>query len=169
MLDIRGKLLIASSAVLDGQFNRGVVLVVEHDSRGSLGLILNHPLPTGQKARSGLFLGGPVETEHRSLLHTSAELATAEAVVDGVYFEINDTLLERLTERGALCRRFSGYAGWATGQLEFELQNKSWIILEASKELVFHDDGYHLWRRCLIEKGGLFRHFASTHKSILLN
>ncbi|GAB4426891.1 MAG: YqgE/AlgH family protein [Turneriella sp.] len=166
---LKGKLLIASSAILDGNFNRSVVLLIEHDSRGSLGLVLNHPLPGDTHKHRQLFNGGPVDPEHRSLLHTADELATGEAVIEGVFFESSDDLLPVLTQNNIRHRRFCGYAGWSTGQLEHELRSNSWILLDARPELVFHDDGYDLWRRCLIEKGGVYRHFASTHKSILLN
>jgi putative transcriptional regulator len=168
-LKLKGKLLIASSAILDGHFNRSVVLLVDHDIRGSLGLVLNHPLPGETRKHRPLFSGGPVDPEHRSLLHTADELATGEAIIEGVYFESTDDLLPVLIQNKIPYRRFFGYAGWSTGQLEYELRSNSWILLDARPELVFHDDGYDLWRRCLIEKGGVYRHFASTHKSILLN
>jgi putative transcriptional regulator len=167
--NLKGKLLIASSSILDGHFNRSVVLLVDHDSRGSLGLVLNHPLPGETPRHRPLFSGGPVDPEHRSLLHVAEEFATGEAVIDGVFFESSDELLPALTKNKYRYRRFCGYAGWSTGQLEYELRSNSWVLLDARPELVFHEDGYDLWRRCLIEKGGIYRHFARTHKSILLN
>ncbi|HNL55154.1 MAG TPA: YqgE/AlgH family protein [Turneriella sp.] len=166
---LKGKLLIASSAILDGNFNRSVVLLVDHDSRGSLGLVLNHPLPGETRRHKPLFAGGPVDPEHRSLLHGADEFATGEPIIDGVYFESSDDLLPVLMQKKFRYRRFCGYAGWSTGQLEYELRSNSWVLLDARPDLVFHNDGYDLWRRCLIEKGGVYRHFASTHKSILLN
>lgn len=168
-LNLKGKLLIASSAILDGNFNRSVVLVVDHDTRGALGLVLNHALPGDRRRKHPLFRGGPVEADHRSLLHASDELSSSEAVVDGVYFEASDDLLGDLAGDDKPYRRFAGYAGWATGQLEFELRSQSWAVLEARADLIFHDPGVDLWRKCLVEKGGLFRHFARTQKSILLN
>lgn len=167
--NLKGKLLIASSSILDGHFVQSVVLLVDHDSRGSLGLVLNHPLPSEAHRDTPLFNGGPVDPEHRLLLHVAEEFATGEAVVDGVFFESSDELLPALIQQKYRYRLFCGYAGWSTGQLEYELYSKSWILLNARPELIFHDDGYDLWRRCLFEKGGIYRHFASTHKSILLN
>ncbi len=167
--NLKGKLLIASSAILDGSFNRSVVFLVDHDSRGSLGLVLNHPLPGEARRHKPLLFGGPVDPEHRSLLHDADEFAAGEPIIEGVYFESSDDLLPLLTQKKYRYRRFYGYAGWSTGQLEYELRSNSWILLDARPELIFHDDGYNLWRRCLMEKGGVYRHFASTHKSILLN
>lgn len=169
MDNLKGKLLIASSAILDGNFNRSVVLIIDHDSRGSLGLILNHPMPAEKNRRRPLYRGGPVDLGHRSLLHSAAELASSDEIIDGVFFESSDDLLVSLADDQHRYRRFSGYAGWSTGQLEYELRSNSWAILDARSELIFHDDGYDLWRRCLIEKGGIYRHFGKTHKSILLN
>lgn len=167
--ELRGKLLIASSAILDGHFNRSVVLIVEHDSRGSLGLVLNHPFPGEPNRRRTLYSGGPVDPEHRSLLHTAAELATGKPIIEGVFFESSDELLSTFNPQKHRYRRFCGYAGWSTGQLEYELRTMSWALLDARPELIFHDDGPELWRRCLFEKGGIYRYFAKTHKSILFN
>jgi putative transcriptional regulator len=166
---LRGKLLIASSAILDGHFNKSVVLIIDHDSRGSLGLILNHLLPGDRRRKHPLFKGGPVDPDHRSLLHASAALASGEAVIDGVYFESSDDLLTELAGEQLAYRRFAGYAGWATGQLEYELRTHSWSVIDGRADLVFHEPGIDLWRKCLVEKGGLYRHFARTHKSIMLN
>lgn len=166
---LKGKLLIASSAILDGHFNRSVVLIVDHDARGSLGLVLNHLLPGDRRRKHPLFKGGPVDPDHRSILHSAAELASDEAVVDGVYFESSDDLLHELAGDKVPYRRFAGYAGWATGQLEYEMSTNSWVLLEARADMVFDADGEELWRKCLLEKGGIYRHFARTHKSIMLN
>ncbi|HMV35215.1 MAG TPA: YqgE/AlgH family protein, partial [Turneriella sp.] len=122
---LKGKLLIASSAILDGNFNRSVVLLVDHDSRGSLGLVLNHPLPGETRRHKPLFAGGPVDPEHRSLLHGADEFATGEPIIDGVYFESSDDLLPVLMQKKFRYRRFCGYAGWSTGQLEYELRSNS--------------------------------------------
>ncbi|MBX3722190.1 MAG: YqgE/AlgH family protein [Turneriella sp.] len=169
LMPLKGKLLIASSAILDGHFNKSIVLIVDHDARGSLGLVLNHLLPGDRQRRHPLFKGGPVDPDHRSLLHSSASLASDQAVIDGVYFESSDDLLSELAGEKLPYRRYAGYAGWATGQLEYELRTNSWVVIDARADLIFHDTDTDLWRRCLIEKGGLYRHFARTHKSIMLN
>jgi putative transcriptional regulator len=168
-LELRGKLLVASSALLDGHFNRSVIFIVDHDDRGSLGLVLNHPLPSDNYRRHPLFRGGPVDPDHRSILHSSPALTTGTEITDGIYFESSDDLLIELATLQQPFRRYAGYAGWATGQLEYEIRTNSWFLLEASVETVFHDAGIDLWRKCLIEKGGLYRYFARTQKSIMLN
>ncbi|MCX7633541.1 MAG: YqgE/AlgH family protein [Turneriella sp.] len=169
MVELKGKLLIASSSILDGNFNRSVVLLIGHDSHGAFGLVLNHPLPGENKPHKALYKGGPVEPEHRMLLHAAPELASGEPVIEGVYFEGSDDLLPELVRAKKPYRRFCGYAGWAPGQLEYEIRTFSWILHEPRPEHIFHNDGQQLWRRCLIEKGGIFRHFAKTHKSIFVN
>ena len=168
-LELKGKLLVASSAVLDGSFNRSVVLVIDHDSRGSLGIVLNHPLPGDGGRRHPLYKGGPVDPDQRSVLHSANSLASSNEIIEGVFFESSDDLLTELAATDHAYRRFAGYAGWATGQLEYELRTQSWFVLDARADLIFHNDGYDLWRKCLIEKGGIFRYFASTHKSVMLN
>lgn len=166
---LKGKLLVASSALLDGYFNQSVILIIEHDSRGTLGITLNNPLPGDRGRKHPLFKGGPVDTDHRSLLHCAAHLTSNAAVVDNVFFENSDDLLDTLAEKDEPYRRFAGYAGWGTGQLEYELHTKSWILAEARADLIFYHVEVDLWRQCLAEKGGLFRYFARTHRNILLN
>ncbi|MBV6494289.1 MAG: hypothetical protein LDLANPLL_02320 [Turneriella sp.] len=166
---LKGKLLIANSNLLDGHFIQSVILIVEHDSRGSLGLILNNPLPSDKRRKNPLFKGGPVDPDNRALLHGAAFFASQRQVLENVFFESSDELLETLAEEGQPYRRYAGYAGWATGQLEYEIHTKSWILLDARADLIFYDISTDLWRQCLVEKGGLFRHFAGTHRNILLN
>lgn len=168
-LELLGKLLVASSSILEHNFIRSVVLVVDHDSRGALGLTLNHPMPGGISSKNPLYRGGPVESDRRSLLHTSQSLASSTAIIDGVFFEPSDELISDLAEQDITYRRFTGYAGWGTGQLEYEIRRNSWIVLNATAELIFAAAGPEFWTRCLVEKGGLYRHFARTHKNILLN
>ena len=154
LIDLRGKLLIASSAILDGNFNRSVVLIVDHDSRGSLGVVLNHPLPSDRSRRHPLYKGGPVDPDHRSILHSSPALASSEAIVDGVFFESSDDLLADLADDSLTYRRFAGYAGWSAGQLEGELLGGSWIVAETRRDDLGGDDLFganpgDLWRSVL--------------------
>ena len=186
MNSLRGSLLVASPSLVDPNFARSVVLVVEHDEAGAFGLILNRPgsirvaklwqVLTGEtvETRAKAYLGGPVESSIVYLLHSCPDLADdeVEPVVPGVYLGCDQTLFGRLIERqctlgaaaaGAntdLFRAFCGYAGWGEGQLEEELKTDSWLIQPATAELVLSRNVTGLWSTALEKEGGVFRIFA---------
>jgi len=170
-LDLKGKLLIASSALVDDNFHQAVVFIIEHDARGSYGLVINHELHNDPLSRENLriFRGGPVESEMVFVLHTNPAHTSDSALIDGVYFEKEAEIIQHVIVGQAPFRFYRGYAGWSTGQLEYEIHSNSWIVLNATKDIIFHEYGVELWRRCLVEKGGLFRYFALTHKDVSLN
>ncbi|MEO0420795.1 MAG: YqgE/AlgH family protein [Pseudomonadota bacterium] len=161
-----GRFLVASEAIDDPNFAKTVVLVLHHDGDGSIGLIINQhsdiapaqlfPGVRGLGRYQGmLFLGGPVELSHVSVL--AIEGAGGTAVLDGVYLSNDPTTLEGLLQvRGAVGERalriFIGYAGWAPGQLEAEIAAGGWQVHPASAAQVFERDPSRLWQS-LIEGG----------------
>lgn len=144
--DLCGHLLCASPALLDPNFRRSVVLVLEHNDDGALGLVLNNPLPnTVAEVATSLDLqwegdddatvrlGGPVEPMRGWILHDQAKWdPQAEEVLPGVWLT---TSLEPVTSAGHHAvggpdRDFLfllGYAGWAKEQLEGEVAAGSWL------------------------------------------
>ena len=150
MTSLQGQLLVASPHLADGNFYRSVVLMVKHDEEGAFGLILNRP--TGNTVRDlwrmiaeqelecdqPLYLGGPVSGP-LVCLHRVKSCAEAE-VLPGVFFAAHkDQLLKVVSQTGKPFRLFTGYAGWAGGQLEGELEAGGWLAVEGSKNLVFYE------------------------------
>lgn len=157
MSSLQGHLLIASPRLLDPNFRRTVVLLVQHTEQGALGLILNRPtsVPIRQawqqvsqlpcQVEEVLRLGGPVEGPLMAL-HTRPNLSESE-VLPGVYFAVEPKHLTPLvTEPSGPARFYVGYAGWGAGQLESELSEGSWLTPEATPAHVF-DNGEDLWER----------------------
>lgn len=160
----KGMLLVASPSLDDPNFHQAVVLIVEHGSDGTLGLILNRstqvllsqalPDLTVLKGTTyRLFAGGPVDTTRLLLLFRVKEPpADARSVFDGVYLGGTPRVLERIITHGEpteTFRAFAGYAGWAPGQLEYEMLQGSWAVLPPDSLNIFDIDPATLWRDSL--------------------
>jgi putative transcriptional regulator len=167
---LRGQLLVAGPRLLDPNFHRTVVLVAEHGDEGAMGVVLNRPSSVAVEDAvpplSGLdglrdggepvFVGGPVQPEAIVVLGEFADPGRAEALVfDSIGFLPADADPEALGEL-TRSRVYAGYAGWAPGQLEGELEDESWIVEQAVADDVFTDTPDSLWSGVLHRKGGPF-------------
>src|SRR5262245_24601708 len=157
MKSLQGHFLIASPHLADSKFYKGVVLMIKHDDEGALGLILNRPTENtvaevwkmvGEESVDcphPIFLGGPVNGPLVAL-HRMKSAAEAE-VLPGIYFAAHKDKLQKLIHQTSKpFRFFTGYAGWAGGQLESELTAGGWLTSKASKKLIFQDAG-DLWEQ----------------------
>jgi putative transcriptional regulator len=166
----RGQLLIAGPTLLDPNFQRTVVLIVDHSHDGALGLVLNRPsettvgeavseLETLLDAEDQLFIGGPVQQSSLIVLAEFDDAARAALIafedvgVVGAGDVDGETESVPQTRRG---RAFAGHAGWGPGQLDAELEQGDWILEPAQREDAFceHPDG--LWQTVLTRKGGSY-------------
>jgi putative transcriptional regulator len=156
---LQGQVLVASPDLLDPNFLRTVVLIVQHNEQGALGLILNRRThaklkqvweqvsPQPCDSEEYVHAGGPVEGPLMAL-HTTAEFGESE-IVPGLFIGTNRDHLERLVADNVQpLRIFAGYAGWGAGQLEIEMRQGSWHTTAATSEMVFHSDG-DLWHTVL--------------------
>jgi putative transcriptional regulator len=156
----KGVLLVASPSLVDPNFHQTVVLIVEHNSDGTLGLILNRStnvllseaLP-GLAALKGtthrLFAGGPVQPTLVLLLSRLKDpQPDMRSVFDSVYVGGTPEVLERIITQAKPTdrfRAFAGYAGWAPGQLGFEMLQGSWAVLPPETFNIFDQDPATLW------------------------
>lgn len=161
----RGRLLVAAPQLVDPNFDRGVVLMVEHTESGALGVVLNRPggVPVREildrwdplaSEPAVMHVGGPVEREAVLALgaHTDPGAAAA-AGVTMVVGPIGVVDLSREPEeiRAELTglRLFSGYAGWGPGQLEDELEAGGWMVVDAEPADVLTESPSDLWSTVL--------------------
>lgn len=157
-------LLVASPLLLDPNFIHSVVLLIEHDAHGSLGVVLNRPLPLtleqiceesrlpyAGNPEATAFRGGPVEPQRGLVLVRGGLPAPEDTVLDFTDFvSYRKDLLEELLQRpDATYRLFLGYAGWAPGQLEGERDQGAWGILPLEPTWLFHSDPSALWKEAL--------------------
>jgi putative transcriptional regulator len=171
---MRGHLLIAAPSLFD-YFRRAVVLVLEHTPDGAMGLVLGRGTETAvadavpalaELAADDdvVYLGGPVSPESVVALGDFEDPEEAGTLVVGSLGTLdpdgaNDSL-RRL-------RVFAGYAGWAPGQLDDELEKDAWIVQPADPEDPFLPGD--IWSRALGRKGGRYRLMATMPADPSLN
>lgn len=177
-----GVLLVAEPFMADPNFARTVVLLVEHDVKGSFGIVLNRPAPVQVREVTdffgeieyGLYVGGPVETKLLHVLHSLPSLeAYSQKISENLYWTMDMRVL-----RGVLAARhipethlrfFAGYAGWAPGQLDKELALNAWILAPSKREYVFSNNPETLWQRVLKDMGGKYAVIATFPPDPRLN
>ena len=175
---LAGRLLVAAPVLTDPTFSRAVVLLLDHDEEGSLGLVLNRPshvpvgavLPPWDGRTTGtdvLFTGGPVAEDSALALglHTGPEDGPEPDGFRRVAgpFGLVDLDLdpdESLAEIDAI-RIYAGYSGWSAGQLEDEIAEGAWWPVPAQPGDALGDDPAGLWRRVLRRQPGTTGWFAN--------
>lgn len=171
---LKGKLLIAAP-VLQDYFRRSVVLVLEHGPEGALGVILNRPsdlavadtVPALAELGFGeerVFIGGPVQPTAVIALGEFGDLGEASSIVAGTLGILDP---DRPPTTVSRIRVYAGYAGWAPGQLEQELEQEAWIVDAASPEDPFAAGD--LWRVALRRKGGPYALLATMPSDPAMN
>jgi putative transcriptional regulator len=179
MQSLRGKLLISSPALYDPNFRRTVVLVTHHDEDGAMGLVLNRPaeVPVAEAAPQlsdlvedddSVLVGGPVSPEALMVLAEFEDPDAAAAPVLGdLGFVPADAEPDDLDTRRA--RVFAGYSGWGAGQLESELEEGSWLVVDADPDDAFAADPEELWADVLKRMGAGFSLLATMPENPSLN
>jgi putative transcriptional regulator len=160
----KGVLLVASPSLIDPNFRQTVVLVVEHGSGGTLGIIVNRStrvllsealpdLAVLKGTTHRLFTGGPVEPNRLLLLFRQKEPpAGSRLVFDEVYVGDTPKILERIltqTKPTETFRAFAGFARWAPGQLTYEMHQGAWAVLPPDSGGIFDKDPATLWQDCI--------------------
>jgi putative transcriptional regulator len=165
-----GSLLVAAPGLLDPNFHRTVVYVIEHRAGGSLGVVLNRPSETSVRdvlpswaplssQPSSVFVGGPVEAE-TALCLAAVRTGHDPAKVNGLVRVRGPVALVDLdsdpTRIGSLLRGlrvFAGYSGWDPGQLSTEVKRGDWIVVPALPDDVLNRQDADLWGHVLRRQG----------------
>jgi putative transcriptional regulator len=164
---IAGQLLVATEAMKDPRFVGAVIYMVTHDAHGTLGLLINRPIARGSindllrgfgsdvegaQREITIHYGGPVSERQGFLLHSDE--VTLEGTIknsNGIAMTSNTRLIEAIA-LGKGPRQFLltlGYAGWAPGQLEGEIEANSWVLVAPDKDLIFGMDAEKKWREAM--------------------
>lgn len=165
-----GRFLISEPFMLDMNFRRSVVLLVEHGDKGSLGFVLNRKLDVTINdvvsdfpvIHSPVFMGGPVEQSTLHYVHRLGELIPgSREVYNGVYWggsfqDLKELILLEKVDASDLLF-FVGYSGWSPGQLDEELDRKSWIIAPEDPNFIFRETYDDMWRDVLQSLGDKYR------------
>jgi putative transcriptional regulator len=168
MESARGQLLIAGPSLLDPNFWRTVVLVVEHTEEGALGLVVNRPSETtvadsvpelGELVDldEPLFVGGPVAPSAVIVLAEFEDPSDAALIsFDAIGVLSTDAPIEQRAAGVRRGRAFVGHAGWGPEQLDAELERGDWILEPARGEDAFAERPLELWPGVLERKGGSY-------------
>ena len=146
----------------DPFFSKSVVLIYDHNSHGSMGIILNKKLDqkksnpdfgveTLSKERM-IFFGGPVMVNFTLLLHNEKRLEdTSYKIAENLFLSnigLNNNKIKISNKKF-----ISGYAGWSKGQLENEIKNGDWIVQKARDDLIFETDCEKIWNNAMKSLG----------------
>jgi putative transcriptional regulator len=154
-----GKVLIAAPFLSDYYFGRSVVLLADHGSEGSFGIVMNKPLDIRfndildefPSFSAGIYVGGPVKSDSLFFVHTLGEsIPQSVKIIDGLYWggdidEVRSAIVEGRIEARQI-RFFLGYSGWAPDQLESELKENSWVVAQANCTELLDADPADLWK-----------------------
>ena len=182
-----GQMLIAMPAMSDERFARAVIYVCAHSSEGAMGIVVNQAaqnikfpdllvqlevIPEGERIQLPtqaedvqVLKGGPVETGRGFVLH-SADFFIENSTLpidDGVCLTATLDILKAIARGDGPSSAVLalGYAGWAPGQLEQEIQQNGWLHCAADTELIFGSDVEHKYERALRKIGIDLSHLSS--------
>jgi len=166
-----GYLLVATPELDHSRFGRTVIVMLEHDSEGAMGFVVNRPLGQAPVAellgtmgleRAGLrgevevFWGGPVEPGRGFVLHSADYEGEGTTLVNrslGVTTR-SEVIRELAAGRGpSESMIIFGYAGWAPGQLENEMASGAWFTIPLDTGLVFDEDQAGKWKKAMDRRG----------------
>ena len=164
---LTGQLLIASPTMGDPRFAQTVILMVQHDRNGALGIVINRPVgdrplavllealgekDAGIAGTVRIFAGGPVQPDIGFVLHSTDYHRADTVEIDGevAMTSSREILRDIGNQRGPKKSLIAfGYAGWAPGQLEGEIAHGFWFTTPQDAHLVFDDDREELWDRAM--------------------
>lgn len=165
-----GRILISVPFLQDFYFKKSVVLLAEHGTEGSFGIIINKPVEVKlsdiasefEGFDAPVFLGGPVKTDSLFFIHTRPDLIEeGMPILDGLYWGGNIDTVKRLIRERKLnkneIRFFIGYSGWIANQLNRELEEKSWVVSLTNTTQVFKSNPLDLWAQTLKKLGNEYK------------
>lgn len=178
----KGKLLVAEPSILnDKEFNRSVIYLTEYNAEGCIGFILNKPsefvlndLIPEIACNFVIYNGGPVEQENLYFIHKLPNLIPNSIKIDkdiywGGDFDVLTTLLNAKKIKPTDIRFFLGYSGWSVNQLEEELNENTWLIIQNKYPNIFDIDSASFWKNQLMAIGGEYQIWANAPLNPELN
>jgi len=178
----QGKLLISEPFLNDFYFEKSVVLIAKHDENGSFGFIINKPIEV--KAydilkefadfEPKIYLGGPVKTDTIYAIHSLGKtIPNSKKITTNLYWADN---VEAIFELIA-CKKISandvcfyiGYSSWNTNQLNDELEEKSWIVMNSSIDYIYNPKPKNLWSDLLKKMGNDYAIWSNPPHNPSLN
>lgn len=178
----KGSLLVAEPFLGDTNFDRTVILLTEHNDEGTVGFVINKPLELTldevvigfPSFESVIYHGGPVQQDSLFFLHNKGNLIPGgEQILGDLYWGGDLEPLKEMIKLGLIdqgnIRFFLGYSGWGHGQLDMEIEEKSWLVLEHDSVNMFEDRATDMWKNILMGVGGSYPLWANSPMDPNLN
>lgn len=178
---VAGNLLIAEPFLADPNFCRSVILLCEHNEEGSVGFVLNRPtqltigdlLPNLATKWLNVGQGGPVQLDTLHMLHRIPSMLGGNEVARGVYWGGSYETLEKVVYDDSIhdidLKLFLGYSGWSAGQLEKEIEEGSWMVVDSTKNILFETDPETMWKSSIRLLGKEYAYLANMPLNPQLN
>ncbi|MEG1587096.1 MAG: YqgE/AlgH family protein, partial [Bacteroidales bacterium] len=178
-----GCLLISEPFLNEVYFQRAVILMVECENTGGMGLVLNKPgdlllnnLVEGLDKVEDIpvYCGGPVRRDRLFYLHTLGEVIPGSIqlgnnlYIDGD-FELILAYLRSGNQIEGRIRFFLGYAGWEYEQLLQEIEEDAWIVAENKLESILQSEGNQFWRESLLTLDRRYHQWLNYPQEPFLN
>jgi len=175
----KGSLLISEPFLNDQYFSRSVIFLCDHNEQGSFGFVLNNYIDAelhdivGElpDIQTRISVGGPVDTSNLFFVHALGdEVPDSLEIIDGLYiggrFEVVKSLIAENPEKAKKIRFFIGYSGWDAEQLQSEMEEKSWIVLNSVKQsTVLDTKNDDIWQSIMRDLGGKFKVMSEFPKN----
>ncbi len=160
---LKGKILIAMPAMTDPRFHKGVILMLEHNAEGAMGVLVNKlldavkfkdlldqleiPALAPNLDEYDVHFGGPVEIGRGFVLHTQDVMLGHSTTMGPIGITTSMEMLGRIAagtgpQHSLFCL---GYAGWSAGQLDQEIKDNAWLHAPIDDNLLFHIDREKRW------------------------
>jgi len=179
---MKGKILISSPNLLsDMVFYKSIILIIDKTEDGLTGLILNRrsdlfitkDIKFTRKVKIDLYYGGPVSNNHFYLLKSESDHLESIKIDKNLYWGNNLEYLFDQIEDGLVNQQdvilFQGYSGWNIDQLDEEIENNSWIVLNDQIENVFDYKENNSWNKIIKTFGKKYRIWSNSPDDITLN
>lgn len=179
----RGKVLISEPFLCDYIFGRSVILLVDHTQEGTMGLVLNNPMPLflndilngfDYPLNIPVYKGGPLSTDTLFYLHTLEDVPGSLPIAKNLYLNGEFNAIRQYIGEGnpvkGNIRFFLGYSGWDCQQLSLEIKENTWLIgKEDTATLMNEDSTGGLWRQALAKLGGKYKMWSRFPQIPTLN
>jgi len=177
-----GRVLIAEPFLQGPYFARSIVLLTEHNEKGTVGFVLNkstelYPdevIDDLLSFEGELFVGGPVSSNTLSFLHTLGPAVPGSIkVTDTVFWGGDFEHLKKMINDGEASSRsvkfFAGYSGWAPGQLEGEIAENSWVVSTLDDVIIMTRDVDYSWERAMEKMGDIYKTWTNFPRNPTFN
>ncbi len=173
-MNLTNNFIIAMPGLSDPVFEKTVSYICQHSAQGAMGLTINHPIDisfsyflsqlsiTLEKeslASTPIYLGGPIETQNGFILHTNdMELSDSPQslkINDSISLSSSKEILQMIA-KGKGPSQFLitlGYAGWVKDQLEYEIQQNTWLNVISNNDIIFSTPANKRWERAALQLG----------------